>query len=129
MSEENKNAIDAFNSLVNAIVTEARMARRIVNDGCCIGCPRSVPKYDSVEIGGIQEAMKDAKAVFASNVSLLEENIERAVWENVLIEAVTEELKSNQYGGDPYDNDTNAYNAAMSEIIKRIPDFIKGLAI
>lgn len=121
--------IEAFNVLMDDILREAEDGRRIVNDGSCLGCPRSVPRYSPSEIGGIREAVKDAKEVFASKLSLLEKDAEGPARKDALIKAVTEELKGFQNRGDPYDENSNAYNAALAKIIGEIPGSVKDMKI
>jgi len=132
MSEDLKsvdNVISDFNLLIDVFLEGITERRKTVIGGRMLGCPTSIPRYSSVELDGIREAVEDAKAVFAGKIVLSAEGINGNVCKNELVELVSCVLENKKYYGDPDDPEPYAYNNAIDEIIKIILNFVKDLEI
>lgn len=123
-------AIEAFNRLVEDVSRETKETMIVVNDDTMMGCSSGIFLYSSEEIKKIiDDAGQKIEAIFASHVALLAEGGDGE--KNTFSEAVIESLNGEKYVGNPYDYDMEecAIDTLLKNIIKAIPDFVKGLDI
>jgi len=131
MSENPKvgRAIEVFNVLVEGILRETEEEKVAVIDGSCMMRPRLFSKYGPDECRGVQESVRDAKVVFSRIMRLSMGKADEEDWQNYLVAEAIEGLENEKYYGAPDDPEPYAHNCVLNEIIKIIPDFVKGLDI